>query len=133
MGEAGLDEVDDRAERGGRSRGGALSGGHQISPGSKAPAPRQPADVTFVPLTRAEPVISWTGTSIPEERMWGMAKTQKPGEKPAKPAEYIERGPQGGKVPGARQVTIEPGDDRLPPTQKPGRVWEPIGPPRKGK
>jgi len=60
-----------------------------------------------------------------------MGPLQKPGEKPALPGEYIERGPQGGKVPGARQVTIEPGDAPLPPTRKPGRTWERIGPPKK--
>jgi len=51
-------------------------------------------------------------------------KLQKPGEKPARPGEYVERGPQGGEVPKARQVTIEPKDSPLPPTQKPGRTWE---------
>lgn len=56
--------------------------------------------------------------------------TQRPGEKPARPGEYIERGPRGGGVPDARQVTIEPGDERLPPTQEPGRTWERIGPPK---
>ena len=30
-----------------------------------------------------------------------------------------------------RQVTIEPGDDKLPPTQKPDRTWQRIGPPKK--
>lgn len=55
---------------------------------------------------------------------------QKPGEVPRKPAEYIERGPRGGEVPNPRQVTIEPGDRRLPPTQQPNRRWEPISPPK---
>ena len=55
---------------------------------------------------------------------------QKPGEKPKSPGEYIERGPQGGDVPKPRQVTIEPGDNPLPPTQKPSRRWERIGPPK---
>ena len=58
---------------------------------------------------------------------------QKPGEKPTKPGEYKERGPQGGKVPDARQVTMEPGDKPLPPTQKPGRKWKRQGPPKKSK
>ncbi len=58
-------------------------------------------------------------------------KRQKPGEKPARPGEYIERGPRGGRVPGARQVTMEPGDNPLPPTQKPGHIWEPVGGRRK--
>lgn len=59
-----------------------------------------------------------------------MSKRQKPGENPTRPGEYMERGPQGGKVPNPRQVTIEPGDKPLPPTQKPHRSWERIGPPR---
>ncbi|MCY3864177.1 MAG: YjzC family protein [Chloroflexi bacterium] len=59
-----------------------------------------------------------------------MAKRQKPGTKPRKPGEYIERGPRGGKVPRPRIVTIEPGDSPLPPTQKPGRTWERKGPPK---
>jgi hypothetical protein len=57
--------------------------------------------------------------------------TIKPGEQPRKPGEYIERGPRGGKVTHPRQVTIEPGDSPMPPTQEPGRTWERIGPPKK--
>ena len=49
---------------------------------------------------------------------------QKPGEIPKRPGEYVERGPRGGQVVDPRQVTIEPGDKPLPPTQKPGRTWE---------
>ncbi len=60
-----------------------------------------------------------------------MAKIQKPGENPLRPGEYIERGPQGGEVSKPRQVTIEPGDKPLPPTQKPGHTWERISPPKK--
>jgi hypothetical protein len=52
-----------------------------------------------------------------------MPTTQKPGEIPHTPGEYEERGPLGGKVPNPRQVTIEPGDKPLPPTQKPDRTW----------
>lgn len=59
-----------------------------------------------------------------------MSQRQKPGEKPARPGEYEERGPRGGRIPGGRQVTIEPRDDRLPPTQEGGRTWVRIGPPR---
>ncbi|MCY4673162.1 MAG: YjzC family protein [Bacteroidetes bacterium] len=59
-----------------------------------------------------------------------MSSLQKPGEIPAKPGEYIERGPRGGKVPAAREVTIDPEDKPLPPTQEPGRKWERIGPPK---
>lgn len=56
---------------------------------------------------------------------------QKPGETPDRPGEYEERGPRGGQVPRPRQVTIEPGDDRMPPTQEAGRTWERVGPPKK--
>ena len=59
-----------------------------------------------------------------------MPKRQKPGEKPNKPGEYIERGPRGGKVPKPNQVTIEKGDTPLPPTQEKGRTWEWVGPPK---
>lgn len=53
-----------------------------------------------------------------------MAKQlHKPGEDNRKPGEYIERGPRGGAIPDARQVTIGAGD-RLPPTQESGRKWE---------
>lgn len=55
---------------------------------------------------------------------------QRPGEVPARPGEYIERGPRGGDVAKPRVVTIERGDRPLPPTQEPGRSWERIGPPR---
>jgi hypothetical protein len=58
-----------------------------------------------------------------------MANLQNPGEKPDRPGEYIERAPDGSEVPGARQVTIEPADDKLPPTQKEDHKWEWIGPP----
>ncbi|MCY3915091.1 MAG: YjzC family protein [Chloroflexi bacterium] len=57
-----------------------------------------------------------------------VSERQKPGTKPRRPGEYIERGPRGGKVPRPRIVTIEPGDSPLPPTQKPGRTWERKGP-----
>ena len=59
-----------------------------------------------------------------------MASPQKPGEKPVRPGEYRETGPQGGKVTDPKQVTIEPGDPKLPPTSKPGRKWKRIGPPK---
>jgi hypothetical protein len=60
-----------------------------------------------------------------------MSDLQKPGEIPSKPGEYVERGPRGGEIGDARQVTIEPGDNPLPPTQEAGRTWERIGPPKK--
>lgn len=50
--------------------------------------------------------------------------TQKPGETPIRPGEYLERGPRGGAVANPRQVTIEPGDDRLPPTHQPKNLAE---------
>ena len=56
-----------------------------------------------------------------------MPTTQKPGETPAKPGEYDERGPRGGKIPGARRATIEQGDTPLPPTQEKGRTWVRVG------
>lgn len=59
-----------------------------------------------------------------------MSKIQKPGEKPNRPGEYQERGPRGGEIPNSRKVTIESGDDKLPPTQKPNRTWERTGPPK---
>ncbi len=59
-----------------------------------------------------------------------MPEHQKPGESPKRPGEYVERGPRGGEVRKPRDVTIERGDKPLPPTQKPGRTWERIGPPK---
>ena len=61
-----------------------------------------------------------------------MGVKHKPGELPSRPGEYIERGPRGGSVPNPRQVTIEPGDKPMPPTQEKGRVWERVGPPKRG-
>ena len=60
-----------------------------------------------------------------------MGKLQKPGEKPNRSGEYIERGPRGGAVSKPRQVTIEPGDEKLPPTGEKNRKWERIGPEKK--
>lgn len=60
-----------------------------------------------------------------------MSDLQKPGERPHAPDEYVERGPRGGRVPDPREVTIEPGDNPLPPTQESGRTWERTGPPKK--
>lgn len=59
-----------------------------------------------------------------------MANTQKPGEKPNRPGEYREVGPRGGRVQKPREVTIEPGDNPLPPTSRPGNKWQRIGPPK---
>lgn len=60
-----------------------------------------------------------------------MGNTQKPGEKPARPGEYEERGPRGGQIKNPRQVTIEPGDEKLPPTQEKDRTWVRVGKPDK--
>ena len=54
---------------------------------------------------------------------------QKPGEKPKRSGEYVERGQRGGEVDKPRKVTIENGDTPLPPTKKPNRTWERVGPP----
>lgn len=59
-----------------------------------------------------------------------MPPRQRPGQTPARPGEYVERGPRGGEVPNPRRVTIEPGDKPLPPTQKPGRTRERESPPK---
>ena len=59
-----------------------------------------------------------------------MATTQKPGEKPSRAGEYQERGPRGGRIRNPRQVTIERGDKKLPPTQKEGNVWKWIASPK---
>ncbi len=55
---------------------------------------------------------------------------QKPGEKPNRPGEYREVGPGGRPVRNPREITIEPRDPRMPPTQQPGRRWRRIGPPK---
>ena len=55
-----------------------------------------------------------------------MSSNQKPGETPNRPGEYVEVGPRGGKIPDRRQVTIETGDNKLPPTQEKGRKWKRI-------
>jgi len=54
-----------------------------------------------------------------------MAKLQKPGEKPARTGEFIECGPRGGDISDPRQITIERGDNKLPPTQEKKRAWKP--------
>lgn len=54
-------------------------------------------------------------------------RRQKPGQKPRRSGEYIERGPRGGQVRKPRKVTIKPKSNPLPPTQKPGRTWVRIG------
>jgi len=59
-----------------------------------------------------------------------MSELQKPGENPSKPGEYVETGSKGGKVPNAKQVTIEQGDNKLPPTQEKNRKWKRKGPPK---
>lgn len=49
---------------------------------------------------------------------------QKPGEKPHKPGKYTEVGPRGGKVIDGHNATIEPGDNKLPPTSMSGNKWK---------
>ena len=46
-----------------------------------------------------------------------------PGQKPPSSGEYLEVGPQGGKVSKPRQVSITPDDGHLPPTSKKGNNW----------
>tara|TARA_R110000850_G_scaffold142571_2_gene264605 strand:+ start:281 stop:484 length:204 start_codon:yes stop_codon:yes gene_type:complete len=46
-----------------------------------------------------------------------------PGQKPPSPGEYLEVGPQGGKVSKARQVTMTGDDGHLPPTSEKGNNW----------
>ena len=60
-----------------------------------------------------------------------MSNLQKPGEKPNKPGEYIERGPRGGQINNPRKITIEPRDGKLPPTAEKNRKWERSGPEKK--
>jgi hypothetical protein len=55
---------------------------------------------------------------------------QKPGEKRERPGEYEETGERGGKVSKPRRVTIEPGDERLSPTQEPKHKLRRTGSPR---
>ena len=55
-----------------------------------------------------------------------MGNLQKPGEKPERSGEYIERGPRGGNINNPRQVTIEKRDNKLPPTSEKNRTWERI-------
>lgn len=59
-----------------------------------------------------------------------MSDLQKPGEKPKKPGEHVELGPRGGKVSDPRKVTMEEGDNPLPPTKESGNTWERKGPPK---
>jgi hypothetical protein len=59
-----------------------------------------------------------------------MSHLQRPGEHPARPGEYEERGPQGQVVFAPKRVTMEPGDSPLPPTSQPGRTWVWVGPPQ---
>lgn len=47
----------------------------------------------------------------------------KPGTDNKPSGTYIEVGPQGGKIPKPRIVSIDSGD-RLPPTQKTGNKWK---------
>ena len=52
-----------------------------------------------------------------------MGELYKPGEDNKPKGTYKEVGPRGGKVPGGREVNIDPGD-RLPPTSEKGNKWQ---------
>ena len=54
-----------------------------------------------------------------------------PGETAGRTGEYVERGPRGGAVKNARQITIDNPEKTLSATQEKGRTWERIGPPDK--
>ncbi|MCY4538828.1 MAG: YjzC family protein [Chloroflexi bacterium] len=54
-----------------------------------------------------------------------MAKLRKPGQRPAKPGKYIERGPRGGKKTNPKRANVK---EKFPPTQKSGNKWERTGP-----
>ena len=69
-----------------------------------------------------------TERSLIREKGDDTGNRQKPGEAPARPGEYEERGPRGGQVKYPRQVTIEEGDKPLPPTAEKGNTWERTGP-----
>ena len=51
---------------------------------------------------------------------------QKPGEKPQKPGIYEEVKPVVRPVTNPRVIHVRPGDGHLPPTPKPGHLWQPI-------
>lgn len=57
-----------------------------------------------------------------------MPKLLKPGEKSKVTGKYVETGPKGGKLSGARYIFIVTGDRPLPPTQKKGRRWKRVTP-----
>ncbi len=52
----------------------------------------------------------------------------RPGKRPPRPGEYIERGPHGQEIENPRKVNMEHGVEILPPTQKADRTWERIAP-----
>ncbi|MDX9724700.1 MAG: YjzC family protein [Myxococcota bacterium] len=54
----------------------------------------------------------------------------RPGHRPPEPGEYVEKGPHGEDIPNALRVTMENGDEVLPPTSAPDRVWKKISPPK---
>lgn len=60
-----------------------------------------------------------------EENVW---LVQKPGEVPRLPGEYAEVTSDGFASMPYRQVTMEPGDQRLPPTSRAGLGWRRVGP-----
>ena len=54
----------------------------------------------------------------------------RPGDRPPLPGEYVERGPHGELIQDARRVTMEHGDEILPPTAAADRVWVRVSPPK---
>lgn len=53
-----------------------------------------------------------------------MVEKYKPGQRPPDSAQFVEKGPRGGKVSNTEITGIE--KKPLPPTSKPGNVWEPV-------
>lgn len=86
-----------------------------------------------LPSPRTSRLRSRSGSGLVMRAEVRVPPLQKPGETPRQPGEYVERGPRGGHVPKPREVTIEPGDKPLPPTQVPHRTWERVSPPKPGR
>ena len=84
---------------------------------------------SFPPVHSANKAAYWKRSGW-YPRSLDLPHPQSPGEIADKPGEYVERGLRGGEIRESRVVTIDRGE-RLPPTQRPGRSWERIGPPRR--
>jgi hypothetical protein len=61
-----------------------------------------------------------------EDNAWVLLK---PGQAPPTPGEYVECNSAGFPSDPYRQITMEPGDTRLPPTSASGLLWRRIGRP----